>query len=174
MRQEATFEKDAWIDEIRLLVETGFADEARSLVRRLRSRMPGDVDLIGLQVWIDHRRGAISEALDGWHALHDARPNGSVAMARLAQLRAEESVPVQRHDLPAVRRVLRLVATGQYERALPLAAQAGAAAAAAGDREQRKLLALIEALLHELAGRPAAAASVLTALGNDPAFAHDV
>src|SRR5690606_22046704 len=50
----------------------------------------------------------------------------------------------------------------------------GAAAAAAGDREQRKLLALIEALLHELAGRPAAAASVLTALGNDPAFAHDV
>lgn len=174
MRLEATRNEASLLDEIRLLVEVRAFDEARRIVRQLRGRTPSDPDLIGLQVWIDHRRGAISEALDGWRELHDARPNGNLALVRLAQMRVEAGTPVERGDLPAVRRVLRLIAAGQNDRALAAAAQAGRAAAAAGDGEQRKLLALIEALLHELAGRPAAAAAVLGALGADPAFAHDV
>jgi len=174
MRHEAAVEVEAVVPEIRLLVETGFASEGHALLARLRAAKPGDPELLGMQIWIDQRRGAISEALDGWRRLHEARPNGGMAMARLAQLRAEESLQPVRADLPVVRRALRAVAAGQHDRALAICRQGMAPLIAAGDKEQRKLLALIEALLHELAGRPAAAAAVLTDLGRDPAFAHDI
>jgi len=173
MRREAAVD-DPRMDEIRLLAEAGFLAEARKEAAALRAERPDDLEPIALQAWIDHRRGAISAALDAWRLLHEAAPNGSGAMVRIAQLRAEESATVPRADLPLVRRALRLVAAGQLERALVSCGQGSAAAAAAGDREQRKLLAIVEALVHELAGRPAAAAAVLTQLGEEPAYAQDV
>lgn len=172
--ESATRQRAIPIGEIRLLVETGFAADARALVGRLRALHPEDVELVALQAWIDHRRGAISEALEGWQELSRVRPNGSAAILRLAQLRVEESTAPTRSDLPLVRRAVRLVLAGDLERALLSAQQGAAAARRGGDREQYKLLVLIEALIHELAGRPTAAVAVLTALGQEPAFAHDV
>ncbi|WP_373047802.1 S16 family serine protease [Vulgatibacter sp.] len=174
MRKEAAA-PDPRLDEARLLVEAGFLGDARRQAESLRAERPDDPERLALLVWIDQRRGAISLALDGWRRLHEARPSGGEAVALLARLRVEESGAVaQRSDRPLVRRVLRLVATGQNDRALVASAQGRAAATAGGDREQQKLLALIEALVHELAGRPSAAVAVLTALGEDPAFAQDV
>ncbi len=173
MRREAAL-SDPRLDAIRLLAEAGFLADARAQAARLRAEHPDQPEPLALQAWIDHRRGAISAALDAWRELHEAVPNGSGAMVRIAQLRAEETGATARTDLPLVRRALRLFAAGHHARVVTACVQGAAAAAAAGDGEQRKLLALIEALVHELAGRPAAAAAVLTRLGEEPAFAQDV
>lgn len=173
MRREAALD-DPRLDEARLLAEAGFLSDARAAAAALRAERPDDLNALALEAWVDHRRGAISAALDTWRTLHEAAPNGSGAIARIAQLRAEESATLPRADLPLVRRALRFVAAGNHERALVACAEGGAAARAAGDAEQRKLLAIVEALVHELAGRPAAAAAVLTQLGEDPAYAQDV
>lgn len=59
-------------DEIRLLAETGFWEDARALGDRLLARWPREPEVLGLLGNLAHRTGAISEAMRHWTALYDA------------------------------------------------------------------------------------------------------
>lgn len=168
---------DPRLDEARLLAEAGFFADARALVGAVREAFPSDPEAIGLEGALAHRAGAISEALHCWRNLQIASPHGQAAIARLASIREEEEgkrgLGPSRTDLPLVRKAIRHVADGHFETALSLCAEGKRLAAAAADKEQHKLLTLLESLIHEVSGRYGAAAYVLEGLGRDPTYAHD-
>ncbi len=162
------------LDELRLLAETGFPGEAKRRVSALLAAAPADLECLGLKARLDHATGAISEAIDGWKLLHDASPHSHAAIYRIAALREEAQGGSPATDLPLVRRAVALALEGRHDRALAACAQGRALAASPGDREQRKLLGLLEALLHELGGRLGDAIASLEELGVDPAFSLDI
>lgn len=163
------------LSEIRLLAEAGFLADARW---EAAQRGDGEPDRLSLRAQLAHRAGEISEALTCWRELHQQNPHAETAVLRLAALREEEgrSIPGRptHPDLPYVRKALRHVVEGQLERALATCVEGNKMALAAGDGEQRKLLTLLEALVHELGGRLDAAVATLERMGREPAFAHDL
>ena|GEM_PF-2191367 len=62
----------ACCDELRLLAEAGFWEEARAEGRRLLERWPREPEVLGLLGALAHRTGAISDALAHWNALYEA------------------------------------------------------------------------------------------------------
>lgn len=73
-------------DEIRLLAETGFWEDARALGDRLRVRWPREPEVLGLLGNLAHRTGAISEAMRHWTALYDALGLASASPSGLERL----------------------------------------------------------------------------------------
>jgi len=73
-------------DEIRLLAEAGFWEEARALGHRLLERWPREPEVLGLLGALAHRTGAISEALALWNVLYEAVGATASAPAGLDQL----------------------------------------------------------------------------------------
>jgi len=168
-------EGERQLDEIRLLAETGYQHEARTLAENRLRETPDDLEVLGLTAQLLHRIGAISDAIDRWRRLREASMRGRSALLRLTILSQEEKdgTGPLRQDVPLVRRALRLAAQGRHDRALAACAQGQALATSAGDLDQRKLLALLGAILDELAGRLPEASTALEHLGADPALAHD-
>lgn len=161
-----------YLDDIRLLAEADFLTQARLRVRELLAVERDDPDLLGLKAQLDHRAGAISDAIDGWRRLHELSPHSHAALWRLASLRHDG--PEKASDLPLVRRVVRLAAERRHDRAVAACVEGEAIAVASGDREQAKLLFLLEAMIHEMDGRLPHATRALERLGADPRHAHDV
>ena len=170
MREDPTIFDD--LDEIRLLAEAGFLTQARLLVRERMSQVRDDPELLGLKAQLDHRAGAISDAVDGWRRLHELSPHSHAALWRIATLRHEGAD--RGTDLPLLRRAVKLAAEPPHDRAIAACVEGEALALSAGDVEQAKLLFLLEAMVHEMAGRLAHATRALERLGADRRFAHDV
>jgi len=171
VREDPT--KLSGLDEIRLLAETGFLTQARLRVRERSNHDHDDPELLGLKAQLDHRAGAISDAVDGWRRLHELSPHSHTALWRIASLR-HEAATEQGTDLPLVRRAVKAATERQHARAIAMCAEGEALALAAHDVEQAKLLFLLEAMIHEMEGRLAHATRALERLGADGRFAHDV
>lgn len=77
-------------DEIRLLAECGFREDAKALALALRARWPREPELLGLLGNLAHREGAISEAMRHWDALYEALgfPPAHSGLDRLSLLAA--------------------------------------------------------------------------------------
>lgn len=76
-------------DEVRLLAEAGFPEDARKRAHALLALWPDDAEIVGLLGALAHREGALSEAIRHWNRLYDllaAPPQGE--MERLGLLAA--------------------------------------------------------------------------------------